>query len=132
MEENYKTLRVGWAAGDRDRECALRLLHLSWWHWAEPAFLTGLSDDPTAVRLWHEIFEYFGGEASSDGEFLFVAAIMIRVTPWVFADENAWLVTADTMMARSSLLKPDGFSPEDFKGRGDFGEYFAHQASSLR
>ncbi len=35
MEETYCALREGWAAGDRDRERALHLLYLAWWHWAE-------------------------------------------------------------------------------------------------
>jgi hypothetical protein len=132
MEEDYQKLRAGWAAGDRDRERALHLLYLSWWHWAEPDFLTGLSDDPTVVQLWRDIFADFGGEASVDAEFLFVAAIMAEVTPWAFDDEDAWATAADMMMARSLLLKPDGFSPAAFEGRGDFGKYFAHQASTPR
>jgi hypothetical protein len=132
MEEAYLTLRAGWTTGDRDRERSLHLLFLSWWHWAEPEFLTGLSDDPTAVRLWHEIFGHFGGAASQDAEFLFVSSIMACVTPWAFGDEDVWAGTADTMMARSLLLKPDGFSPETFVGRGDYGEYFAHQSRMPR
>jgi hypothetical protein len=132
MEEYYQKVRAGWAAGDRDPELALHLLYLSWWHWAEPGPLTGLSDDPTVVQLWRDIFEDFGGEASVDAEFIFVAAIMVKVTPWAFDDEDAWATASDKMMARSLLLKPDGFSPAAFEGRGDFGKYFAHQASTPR
>ncbi|KQN82840.1 hypothetical protein ASE90_08665 [Sphingomonas sp. Leaf67] len=132
MEEDYQKLRAGWAAGDRDRERALHLLYLSWWHWAEPDFLTGLSDDPTALQLWRAIFEHFGGRASVDAEFLFVAAIMIEITTWAFGDEDAWAKVADMMIARSLLLKPDGFSAASFEDRGCFGVYFAHQASTLR
>lgn len=132
MEETYRLLRALWIDGERDRKRALHLLYLSWWHWAEPEFLAGLSDDPAALDLWHEIFDHFGGEASLDAEFLFVAAIMASVTPWAFGDEDAWTAAADTMMARSLVLRPGGFSPEAFLGRGDYGEYFAHQGRRLQ
>ncbi len=132
MEEAYWALREGWAAGDRDRERALYLLYLAWWHWAEPDFLTGLSHDPDAVAQWHEIFEHFGGEMSSDAELLYVAAIMAEITPWAFGNEKVWKETADTMRDRSLVLKPDGFCPEEFGGRGNYGDYFAHQSRVSR
>lgn len=132
MEEAYQTLRAGWIAGNRDRERALHLMYLAWWHWAEPDFLTGLSDDPAAVQLWHAVFNHFGGKASSDPEFLFVAAIMAEITPWMLGNEAVWTKAAETMMARSLVLKPDGFSPEAFDGRGEYGEYFAHQSRTPR
>jgi hypothetical protein len=128
MEELYQKLRVDWYAGCRDREQALHLLFLLWWHWVEPDFLTGLIYDPTATELWHEIFAYFGGEASPDPEFLFVGGIMAKVTPFAFGDENVWDAVAETMMARSRELEPAGISPEVFERRGDYGEYFAHQS----
>ena len=129
MEEEYKRLRSGWAEGDRDRVRALHLLYLSWWHWAEPEFLTGLSEDPSAVALWHEVFDHFGGEASSDAEFLFVASIMATVTPWGLGDEVHWAAAANRLSARARQLRPNGFSASDFDGRGDYGEYFAHHSS---
>ena len=63
MEEVYRRLREGWLAGDRDRENSLHLLFLAWMHWADPPFVTGLSDDPDAAKLWHEVFAHFGGKA---------------------------------------------------------------------
>lgn len=132
MEEAYQALRAGWMVGDRDRERALHLMYLAWWHWAEPDFLTGFSEDPFALRLWHAVFDHFRAEDSSDPEFLFVAAIMAGVTPWMLGDEAVWKKQAERMMARSFALKPDGFSPEEFDGRGDYGEYFAHQSRVLR
>lgn len=128
MEEEYQNLRASWNAGDRDRESALHLLFLSWWHWAEPDFLTGLSDDPGAADLWHQVFDHLGGEASSDAEFLFAAGVMTTVTPWAFGDENVWKAAAGRMMVRSRELEPAGIPPEVFEGRGDYGEYFAHQS----
>ena len=132
MEEEYQMLRAGWLAGDRDRERALHLLFLTWWHWAEPDFLTGLSDDPAVVHLWREVFDHFGGELSTDAEFLFVASIMADVTPWAFGNEDAWAGAGEAMMARSLSLQPGGFSPDRFEGRGEYGKYFAHQSLTLR
>jgi hypothetical protein len=128
MEEEYRELRDSWAAGDRDRERALHLLFVSWMHWADPPFVTGMSEDPRATELWHEVFEHFGGEDSADAEFLYVAGLMAELFPWVLGDETVWEATAKRMKARSLQLRPEGFAPELFEGRGDFGEYFAHQA----
>ena len=128
MEEACRLLRERWSAGDRDREPALHLLFLTWMHWADPPFVTGMSDDPAAVEQWHTIFDFFGGEASSDAEFLHVAATMATITPWALGDEELWNAAAERMRARSLDLRPAGFSPATFEGRSDYGEYFAHQA----
>ncbi|SOB79798.1 hypothetical protein SAMN06297144_0737 [Sphingomonas guangdongensis] len=128
MEETYQALRSDWFGGSRDRETALHLLFLSWWHWAEPEFLTGLTYDPASAELWHEVFNHFGGQASEDAEFLFVAAIMAGITPWAFGDENEWTAAAAAMMAHARSLQPDELSPGVFEGRSAYGDYFAHQS----
>ena len=128
MEESYRRLREGWLVGDRDRENSLHLLFLAWMHWADPPFVTGLSDDPDAPILWHEVFAHFRGEGSSDAEFLHVAGLMAHLFPWVLGDELAWMAAAERMKTRSLQLRTEGFTPELFEGRGDFGDYFAHQA----
>lgn len=128
MEEAYSQLRDGWDAGDQDRERALHLLFLAWMHWAEPPFVTGLSGDSRATEVWHEVFAHFGGEDSSDAEFLHVAGLMTKLFPWALGDEHAWKSAAERMKVRSLQLRPEGFLPESFEGRGDFGDYFAHQA----
>ena len=128
MEEAYRQLRDGWQAGERDREHALHLLFLAWMHWADPCFVTGMPEDPLATELWHDIFAHFGGEESFDAEFLHVAGLMAQLFPWELGDEQAWEAAANRMKMRSLRLRPDGFSPDLFEGRGDFGEYFAHQA----
>lgn len=130
MEETYQTVRAGWLAGNRDREAALHLLFLSWYHWAEPDFLTGLSDDTAAPGLWMEVFGFFGGEGSSDAEFLILASVMLAVAPWMLGGTSeVWAGTAQRLRARFNLLKPDGLAPEVFAGRGDYGDYFEHQSN---
>jgi hypothetical protein len=56
---------------------------------------------------------------------------MASVTPWAFGDEGVWAAAAERMMARALSLKPEGFSPEAFQGRSEYGEYFAHQSRTL-
>lgn len=128
MEEHYKQLRSSWEAGDRDRERALHLLFHAWMHWADPSFVTGLAEDPSATELWFDIFDFFGGEESSDAEFLHVAGMMAHIFPRELGDEGTWRAIAQHMKFRSIELCPEGFPPELFEGRGDFGEYFANQA----
>jgi hypothetical protein len=128
MEEEYRQLRNGWLAGDRDRERALHLLFLAWMHWADPPFVTGMLDDSGATELWHKVYAHFGGEGSADAEFLHVAGLMAQLFPWELGDERAWEAAAERMKVRSLQLRPEGFSPELFEGRGRFGRYFAHQA----
>ncbi|MEO1649058.1 MAG: hypothetical protein AAFR32_09600 [Pseudomonadota bacterium] len=128
MEDDYRRLRKSWRAGERNRENALHLLFLVWMHWADPPFITGLSDDPYAATLWQEVFAHFGGEGSSDAEFLHVAGLMASIFPWALGDEPAWEAAAERMRQRSLQLRPEGFAPEVFDGRGDFGDYFAHHA----
>lgn len=128
MEEDYRRLRDGWDAGNRSREDSLRLLFLAWMHWADPEFVTGLSEDARAETTWHEVFAHFGGEDSSDAEFLHVAGMMALVFPPPLGDWDAWEEAGCRMTARSLELEPGGFPPELFKGRGDYGQYFEGQA----
>lgn len=128
MEAYYQTLRAGWLAGDRDREQALYLLFLTWWHWAE-AGNNGLSDDPAAHEIWQQVFDHFGGENSTDPEFLFVAGIELTVTPEEFGDYDTYVSIGERMQERSRDLRPNGLLPEDFIGKGKYGEYFAYMAT---
>lgn len=131
MQRDYERLKAEWLGGDRDRENTLWLLFLAWMNWADPPFVTGMAEDPEARDLWLSIFDFFGGEDAEDAEFLHVAALMADLFPYVLGDERVWLECAQRMRSRSFVLKPDGFSPQAFEGRGDYGEYFAHQARSL-
>lgn len=128
METEYERLRTGWRNGNREREGGLHLLFLAWMHWADPSFVTGMTDDPEAGDLWRAVYAHFGGEDSEDAEFLHMAALMASLTPWGLGDEAEWKSRADRMTARSRKFRPGGFSPTFFEGRGEYGRYFAHQA----
>lgn len=97
-------------------------------HWADPPFVTQMEDDPDARGIWFEVFDHFGGEHSADAEFLHVAAIMADLFPWVLGSEGVWSDRAERMKARSLALRSAEFSPEDFAGRGAYGDYFENQA----
>lgn len=128
MEADYRRLKADWESGHRGREDALHLLFLAWMHWADPPFVTGIENDPDAGELWRAIFADFGGEDAKDAEFLHVAALMAGTFPWGLGDVDEWISRAKRMKALSLHLKPDGFPPEFFEGRSDYGDYFAHQA----
>jgi hypothetical protein len=132
MEGDYRVLKRGWQAGDRDRQHVLSLMFLAWMHWAEPELLTGLKYDPDAQALWLEIFDHMGGEESSDPEFLFVASIMAGLFPWALGPDEIWEATSERAAARSRLLKPEGFKAQMFENRGDYGDYFRVHTESSR
>ena len=129
LEDIYNELCRCWAMDVISRELALELMFLAWWHWAEPDFLTGLSYTPEAIPLWRMLFQDFGGEESDDPEFLFVAGVMLNVTPWALpGDEEANEKRAMRMQARSEKLRPQGFEPGYFHEDREYGEYFAHHS----
>lgn len=128
VEETYTEFKAKWRAGERERELALHLLFLAWMHWADPPFVTNLNADEEAISLWFEVFAFFGAEASSDAEFLYVAAIMATITPCELGGESHWGPRIELLKSRSRQLRPAGFGPEAFAARGDYGNYFAHQS----
>ncbi|MES1156564.1 MAG: hypothetical protein ABUL73_02185 [Alphaproteobacteria bacterium] len=127
MEAHYAELKAKWLAGERERELALLLMFFAWMHWADPPFVTGMTDDPMAGELWHEAFSHFGGEASTDAEFLWVSGIMAGLFPWVLGDEMEWEQRGSRLQARAIELQPAGLSVAIFDNRGEYGKYFAHQ-----
>jgi hypothetical protein len=127
VDEDYGRLKGLWLAGRRDREGLLNLHFLCWMHWADPYIEEWTEGDSEAAALWREVFEYFGGESASDAEFLHVSALMAGLFPWVLGDEAEWKARADRLAARVRDLRPEGFQPEHFSGRGEYGKYFAHQ-----
>lgn len=131
LEPSYRRLKAAWRSGHRDRDEALQLLFLSWMHWADPPFsLPGWKTTRKRTACGGRFYEHFGGEASTDAEFLHVAGMMAGIIPWTLGDEVEWASRAIRMQARSLDLRPDGFSPEFFEGRSDYGDYFAHQAGA--
>ena len=132
LEPHYARLKGAWLKGNRDREAALNLMFHAWMHWADPSFVTGLNDDPDALRIWHEIYDHFGGTEASDDEFLFVAQIMATVTPWALGDESVWSHKAAALSQRLKALRSSMLEPTIFEGRGEYGRYFAHQIRSAQ
>jgi hypothetical protein len=132
LEAEYQALKAGWSKGERDREAALRLMFYAWMHWAEPPHVTGLSDDPDSPALWLGAFASLGGEKADGPEFLHAAGMMATLFPWGLGEEALWEQRGREMARRSLLLRPGGFSPAFFEGRGDYGDYFAHQARSAQ
>lgn len=130
MESDYRELKTRWLTGERDRELGLRLMFFAWMHWADPPFVTGMTDDPMADLLWHETFAQFGGENSTDAEFLYVSGIMAELFPWALGDETEWKQRGLRMQARANEVQPTGISLAVFEDRGEYGEYFAHQLRS--
>jgi hypothetical protein len=126
LGEAYWLLRERWMRGERDRETGLRLLFLSWYSCAEPTRLTGLPDDARADGTFREVYTAFGGEDSEDPEFLHVAGYMAEFQPFCIGEEDEWKATGLRCLERASELRPQGFRPEEFKGRGAYGDYFAH------
>lgn len=122
----YRRLGDLWRAGDRDRERAFHLLYAAWINWADPPHTR--VEDFDDVAIWREVFEHFGGETSTDAEFLYVAALMTWLTPWAFDDEDVWTARSQSLKARARTIQPVGFAPTHFAGRGAYGDYFEHQA----
>lgn len=118
-----------WEAGRRDDETCLRLLFLAWYACAEPAFLTGLSED-TAAALFRAIDAHFGGMDSTHAEFLWVAGYMASTFAHCIGDEEEWQARGVHYLLRARSLQPEGFAPHHFRGRGAYGQYFTHIAES--
>jgi hypothetical protein len=132
MHASYSALRERWRAGERERGLALHLMFFAWMHWAEPPHLTGLTDDSSQARtLWLDVFSSFGGEDSSDVEFLYVTALMAELFPYMLGDESEWIARAERLWMRARSLQPNGMAAADFDERGEYGRYFAHQAPNF-
>jgi hypothetical protein len=132
MESDYQGLKTRWLAGERDRELGLRLMFLAWMHWADPPFVTGLTDDPDAEALWRDVFAYSGGEASMDAEFLFVSGLMAELFSYALGNEDEWSQRGARMKTRALDLHPAALPFSTFENRGEYGKYFAHQLYAAR
>jgi hypothetical protein len=126
LGEAYAAWQQRWAAGERDRETALRLLFLSWYACSEPTEFTGLPEDRDgSVAVFQRSFDHLRQLGPGDAEFLFVAGYMARVFPWCCGGEPAWTAMGreclDAYGRSGSLIGRDVF-----RDRGAYGEYFAH------
>ncbi|MEA9579502.1 hypothetical protein VC218_11450 [Xanthomonas nasturtii] len=130
LGEAFAMLQERWEFGDRDRETALRLLFLAWYSCSEPTCLTGLPDDQRTSTIFVDTFAALGGEQSSDAEVCFAVGPMAELFPRCIGDEAHWLALGNKLSSRAHELSPQGFPPSFFKGRGSYGEYFAHIAAS--
>ena len=129
LQPQYSRLKKAWLRGERGREGDLDLMFHAWMHWADPPFVTGLEEDPDALRIWHEIYERFGGVRSSDAEFLFVAKVMATLTPWALGEESEWNRNSNELDRRLRACDVSSLSVNTFDGRGEYGKYFSHQLS---
>ena len=130
LGEAFRLLRERWSSGARDRETGLRLMFLAWYSCSEPTSLTGLPLERTE-DIFGEVFRGLGGEQSEDAELLYAVAVMAGKNsfPWCCGDEATWLNIAARCTERFRALRPEGFAPADFRGRGAYGDYFAHMAA---
>jgi hypothetical protein len=126
LGEAYELLQSRWNAGGRDRETALRLLFLAWYSCSEPPFLTGLSMDAPYADVFADVFSHLGEEQSSDPEFLFAVGVMATSFPYCIGPESEWEAVGKRCVHRAAELRPEGFEPGWFEGRGAYGNYFAH------
>ena len=126
----FGMLLTRWAAGERDRETALRLCFLSWYVNSEPPFLTGLPNHHNTARICSETFEALGGIDTTDPEVCFVVGLMAELFPWCLGDEPYWTETGRVLTDRALKLQPAGPPPPLFAERGSYGEYFSHVLSA--
>jgi hypothetical protein len=128
LGEAFQLIRQQRESEPGDREAALRLLFLSWYCCSEPPYLTGLVDIDDAPSVFREIYFSLGGADSDDIEFLFVAGYMASIFPYCCGEEAEWVEQGRRCLAK--LRKTSGASPGSavFKGRGAYGQFFAHIA----
>jgi hypothetical protein len=128
LGEAYTMLKARWQAGRRDLETGLRLMFLAWYACAEPPSLTGLPTEENPGEVFQEVFHHFGGTSSNEPEFLYAAGLMCELCSWCPGAEAEWLAVAQECMNAARRLRPEGYPPEHFQGRGTYGDYFAHAA----
>lgn len=131
LGDAYAMLTARWQAGRSDLETGLRLMFLAWYACAEPTDLTGLPADEDTSVVFREVFARFGGTASTEPELLHAVALMCDMCPWccdATGADAAWSKVGVQCSKQARRLKPEGYPPEHFNGRGAYGDYFAHMA----
>lgn len=130
LGQAFDMLTARWAAGERDRETALRLLFLGWYANCEPPFLTGLSIERGAASICSDAFAALGGAGTSDPEVCYVVGLMAELFPWALGDETYWAEVGSVLSGRAVERQPNGPLLSTFEGRGAYGEYFSHMLSA--
>ncbi|MBI5933902.1 MAG: hypothetical protein HY867_09360 [Chloroflexi bacterium] len=124
----FTMLQHRWKDGARDKETALRLLFLAWYSCSEPDFLTGLDEDLGNKAIFINVFTELGGMDCQDPEVCFTVGFMAETFPWCIGDEKSWEQKGLALRTRGRELKPNGYPPAHFEGRGAYGNYFSHMA----
>ena len=120
--DGYLRARV---SGEIDQEGRLRLLFLCWYSYAEGADV-GLPVDEETSTLFSTLFDEMGGEGSTDAEFLFVAGALAGSGTHALDQSRDWPAVGRRCWAAAFALRPEGWHPREFAGRGAMGSYFAH------
>lgn len=126
----FDLLLSRWREGGRDRETALRLMFLAWYASAEPPYLTGLPTAEITTTALLETLDSLGGNDSLDAEVCFAVGLMVQICGWCFDNEAKWTSDGAKMLELAQKMKPKGFPPEHFAGRGTYGDYLAHMSRS--
>jgi hypothetical protein len=128
LGDAFALLKARWQAGRRDLETGLRLMFLAWYACTEPPFLTGLPTQEDTGRVFREVFAHFGGTASTEPELHYAVGLMCDLFPWCCGNEDEWSAVGVECKNAAQRLKPEGYPPEHFEGRGAYGDYFVHMA----
>jgi hypothetical protein len=128
LGDAYAMLKARWQAGHRDLETGLRLIFLAWYACAEPSFLTGLPTQEDTGRVFREVFAHFRGPASTEAELLYAVGLMCDLFAYCYGEADEWSAVGLECKKAARQLKPEGYPPEHFEGRGAYGDYFAHMA----
>jgi hypothetical protein len=125
----FGMLKARWEAGERDLETGLRLMFLAWYGTAEPPYLTGIElerDGYEGPQLSQEVFSFFGGVECGEPELLYVVGVMAEVDPYACGEAKEWAAIGNFCARAARKLRPSGYPPEHYEGRGAYGDYFAH------
>lgn len=75
------------------------------------------------------MFAQLGGKRSKDAEVLYVVGVMCWLGPgWLWSGEDTEKLGRQCLV-RASRLRPGGIPPEEFAGRGRYGDFFFEVAS---
>jgi hypothetical protein len=134
--ENGLKLLEQWNAGNHARELGLDLMFHCWYLIMEPPFLTGYDltreENLDVEEIFNEVHDSFAFEIRNDPEMLYTVGLMAQLSPWALGDENVWIARSLEYQNLYVIFEPNGLDPELFEGRGEYGNYFAHQLQYAR